>query len=171
RSRPRAPKRQMRRCSKLPATASSRDMTPSISRAWPLGSSSRSPNFIVRVDCVPADTTDLVTSPQRVVRSFLIISGLFTLSASVIWGVSTLFLLDSGLNIFQVFIANSAFTVGTVLFEITTGVVADTTRRRSAFLPRAVTLMVGTLAYVAISVFEGGLLLFCLASIVLGIGF
>jgi len=120
---------------------------------------------------MPADTTDLVTSPQRVVRSFLIISGLFTLSASVIWGVNTLFLLDSGLNIFQVFIANSAFTVGTVLFEIPTGVVADTTGRRRSFLLSAVTLMVGTLAYVAISVFEGGLLLFCLASIVLGIGF
>jgi MFS family permease len=110
-------------------------------------------------------------TPARVVRTYLVISGLFTLSASVIWGVNTLFLLHSGLDIFQVFIANSAFTVGTILFEIPTGVVADTAGRRRSFLLSAVTLMVGTLAYVAISVAGGGLLLFVLASIVLGFGF
>src|SRR6478735_5801065 len=108
---------------------------------------------------------------DRVVRHYLVISGLFTLSASVIWGVNTLFLLDAGLDILQVFIANSAFTVGTILFEIPTGVVADTTGRRRSFLLSTATLMIGTLAYVAISVFGGGLALFSLASLVLGIGF
>ena len=110
-------------------------------------------------------------TPARVVRAYLVISGLFTLSASVIWGVNTLFLLDSGLDIFQVFVANSAFTVGTILFEIPTGVVADTAGRRRSFLLSAATLMIGTLAYVAISVTGGGLLLFSIASLVLGIGF
>ena len=104
-------------------------------------------------------------------RNYLVISGLFTLSASVIWGVNTLFLLDAGLNIFQVFIANSAFTVGTILFEIPTGVVADTTGRRRSFLLSAATLMIGTLGYVVISVSGGGLVLFSIASLVLGIGF
>ena len=115
--------------------------------------------------------TDVAMNPARVVRAYLVISGLFTLSASVIWAVNTLFLLDSGLNIFQVFIANSAFTVGTVLFEIPTGVVADTAGRRRSFLLSTVTLMVGTLAYVAISIWGGGLLLFSIASMVLGVGF
>lgn len=110
-------------------------------------------------------------APSSVVRSYLVISGLFTLSASVIWGVNTLFLLDAGLDIFEVFVANSAFTVGTLLFEIPTGVVADTAGRRRSFLLSAVTLLVGTLGYVSISVFGGGLLLFALASTVLGIGF
>ena len=110
-------------------------------------------------------------TPERVVRAYLVISGLFTLSASVIWGVNTLFLLDSGLDIFQVFVANSAFTVGTILFEIPTGVVADTAGRRRSFLLSAATLMIGTLGYVAISVTGGGLLLFAIASLVLGIGF
>ena len=110
-------------------------------------------------------------TPARVVRAYLLISGLFTLSASVIWGVNTLFLLDSGLDIFEVFIANSAFTVGTILFEIPTGVVADTAGRRRSFLLSAVTLMIGTLAYVAISVSGGGLVLFAIASLVLGVGF
>ncbi|HEY3140233.1 MAG TPA: hypothetical protein VGJ86_03845 [Acidimicrobiales bacterium] len=67
-------------------------------------------------------------------RVYLAISGLFTLSASVIWGVNTLFLLDAGLDTFQVFVANAAFTAGMVLFEIPTGVVADTSGRRRSFL-------------------------------------
>ena len=37
---------------------------------------------------------------KRVIRSYLVISGLFTLSASLIWGINTLFLLDAGLSIF-----------------------------------------------------------------------
>src|SRR5688500_9966615 len=110
-------------------------------------------------------------APSTVIRAYLAISGLFTLSASVIWGVNTLFLLDAGLDIFEVFVANSAFTVGTILFEIPTGVVADTAGRRRSFLLSAVTLMIGTLAYVAISLTEGGLILFSAASFVLCIGF
>ena len=53
------------------------------------------------------------------------LSGLFTLAASVIWGVNTLFLLDAGLDIFQVFVVNAAYTAGMVLFEIPTGRLGD----------------------------------------------
>ena len=99
-------------------------------------------------------------TPARVIRTYLVISGLFTLSASVIWGVNTLFLLDAGLDIFQVFVVNAAFTVGMVLFEIPTGVVADTSGRRRSFLLSAAMLVVGTLAYVAIAAAGGGVVLF-----------
>jgi MFS family permease len=116
-------------------------------------------------------TTAQVGNPAPIVRTYLVISALFTLSASVIWGVNTLFLLDAGLDIFEVFIANAAFTAGMVLFEVPTGVVADTSGRRRSFLLSAATLTVGTLGYVAISAMGGGLLLFVLASIVLGLGF
>ena len=74
-----------------------------------------------------------VGTPARVVRAYLAVTGLFTLSASVIWGVNTLFLLDAGLDIFEVFVANAAYTAGMVLFEIPTGVVADTAGRRRSF--------------------------------------
>jgi MFS family permease len=110
-------------------------------------------------------------TPAHVVRTYLVISGLFTLSASVIWGVNTLFLIDAGLDIFEVFIANAAFTAGMVIFEIPTGVVADTSGRRRSFLLSAATLLVSTLAYVAIAAVGGGLALFVAASIVLGLGF
>jgi MFS family permease len=109
--------------------------------------------------------------PASVVRTYLAISGLFTLAASVIWGVNTLFLLDAGLDIFEVFIANAAFTAGMVIFEIPTGVVADTSGRRRSFLLSAATLLVSTLAYVAIAAAGGGLPLFVAASLVLGLGF
>jgi MFS family permease len=111
------------------------------------------------------------TTPAAVVRAYLVLSGLFTLSASVIWGVNTLFLLDAGLDIFQVFAANAAFTAGMVLFEIPTGVVADTSGRRRSFLLSAAILLAGTLGYVGIAAAGGGLVPFLIASVVLGLGF
>jgi MFS family permease len=115
--------------------------------------------------------TGMAMQSGSVVRTYLVISGLFTLAASVIWGVNTLFLLDAGLDIFGVFIANAAFTAGMVIFEIPTGVVADTSGRRRSFLLSAATLLVSTLAYVAIAAVGGGLLLFVAASLLLGLGF
>jgi MFS family permease len=110
-------------------------------------------------------------SPKRVIRSYLVINALFTLSASLIWGINTLFLLDAGLTIFQVFVANAAFTAAMALFEVPTGVVADTRGRRASFLLSEAILAVGTLAYVGVAAIQGGLLLFCLAGVVLGLGY
>jgi hypothetical protein len=58
---------------------------------------------------------------QAIVRSYLMLTGLFTLAASLMWAVNALFMLDAGLDIFEVFIVNAAFTVGLVLFEIPRG--------------------------------------------------
>src|SRR5688572_33356281 len=101
--------------------------------------------------------------PKTVIRTYLVISGLFTLSASLIWGINTLFLLDAGLDIFEVFVANSAFTAAMALFEVPTGVVADTRGRRVSFLLSAATLAPATLAYVGVAAMGGGLVLFSLA--------
>ena len=109
--------------------------------------------------------------PKRVIRGYLLIHGLFTMSASLIWGINTLFLLDAGLSIFQVFIANAVFTAAMALFEIPTGVVADTRGRRASFLLSEATLAVGTLAYVGVAAINGGLLLFCVAGVILGLGY
>src|SRR5437870_1945035 len=109
--------------------------------------------------------------PKRVIRSYLVINGLFTLSASLIWGINTLFLLHAGLTIFEVFVANAALTAAMALFEVPTGVVADTRGRRASFLLSEATLAVGTLAYVGVAAIHGGLLLFCLAGAILGLGY
>jgi MFS family permease len=110
-------------------------------------------------------------TPERVIRTYLTINALFTVSASLIWGINTLFLLDAGLTIFEVFVANAAFTAAMALFEVPTGVVADTRGRRASFLLSASILAVGTLMYVGVAAIGGGLLLFCVAGLVLGLGY
>ena len=108
---------------------------------------------------------------KTVIRTYLVLSGLFTLSASLIWGINTLFLLEAGLSIFEVFVANAAFTAAMALLEVPTGVVADTRGRRASFLLSELTLALGTLAYVGVELIDGGLLLFSLAGIILALGY
>src|SRR2546427_1119477 len=69
---------------------------------------------------------------------------------SLIWGIDTLFKLHAGLDIFQVMLTNAAFTLGNVLFEIPTGVVADTLGRRGSPLLCLVPPFATTLPYAAI---------------------
>ncbi len=107
----------------------------------------------------------------KTARTYYLINGCYTISASLIWGVNTLFLLDAGLDIFGTFVANSFFTAAMVLFEVPTGVLADTKGRRVSFLLSVAVLLGSTLWYVAIAESGGGLVAFCLASVVMGIGF
>ena len=81
---------------------------------------------------------------RRIQRVYLILLSLHTLAASLIWGINTLFLLDAGLTNAQAFAANAFFTAGLMLFEIPTGVVADTTGRRRSYLLGTFTLTVAT---------------------------
>ena len=106
-----------------------------------------------------------------IVRSHLVLTGLFTLAASLMWAVNALFLLDAGLDIFEVFVVNASFTVGLVLFEIPTGVVADSAGRRPSFLLSALILIIGTVGYLSIAGLGGGLAGFVLVSLILGIGY
>ena len=110
-------------------------------------------------------------SSHRVIRTYLLIAFLYTLAASLIWGVNTLFLLDAGLSVFEVFVANAAFTAGMVLFEIPTGVVADTAGRRASFLWSLAVLLAGTLAYVGLASLGAGVIAFSVVSVFLGLGF
>ena len=96
---------------------------------------------------------------------------MYTLSAAMIWGVNTLFLLDAGLDIFGVFVANGAFTAGMVVFEIPTGVLADTRGRRVSFLLSVGILIFTTVAYVAVARSGGSLVAFVGVSVVMGLGF
>ncbi|MGB0652957.1 MAG: MFS transporter [Thermoplasmatota archaeon] len=113
-----------------------------------------------------------MASVGRVVGTYYTLTGLFTLSASLIWGVNTLFLLDAGLTIFQAFAANAAYTAGMVVFEIPTGVVADTRGRRLSFLLAIATLLAGTLAYMGLASLDAAPFSWWLAaSVLLGLGF
>jgi MFS family permease len=108
---------------------------------------------------------------RRVIRTYMAIASLYTLSASLIWGVNTLFLLHAGLDIFGTFVANAVFTAAMVIFEVPTGVVADTSGRRTSFLLSTAVLCLATLGYVGVSLVGGGLFWFCVMSVFLGLGF
>jgi MFS family permease len=84
---------------------------------------------------------------RKVQTTYLTLLLLNTLAASFIWGVNTLFLLDAGLSNVEAFAANAFFTLGSVLFEVPTGVVADTQGRRTSYLLGTLTLAVATLVY------------------------
>src|SRR5213596_3601676 len=81
-------------------------------------------------------------------RTYLVLLLGNTLAASLIWGINTIFLLDAGLSNLEAFAANAFFTAGMVLFEVPTGVVADTIGRRTSYLLGTVTLSAASLLYV-----------------------
>lgn len=94
-----------------------------------------------------------------------------TLAASFIWGINTLFLLDAGLSNFEAFAANAFFSAGMFLFEIPTGVVADTLGRRASYLLGTLTLAVTTVMYWLLWVWESPFWAWAIVSVLLGLGF
>ena len=73
-------------------------------------------------------------------RTYLLLMLGNTLATSLIWGINTIFLLDAGLSNLEAFAANAFFTGGMVLFEVPTGIVADTIGRRTSYLLGTLTL-------------------------------
>jgi MFS family permease len=112
-----------------------------------------------------------VNTASRVQRTYLTLVMLTTLSASLIWGINTLFLLDAGLNNLEAFAANAFFTAGMMVFEVPTGVVADLRGRRVSFLVGALTLMASTLLYVLLWQVHAGFWAWAVVSMLLGLGF
>ena len=108
---------------------------------------------------------------RRILAGYFTLAGLYTLSAALIWGVNTLFLLDAGLSFFEVFVANAAFSAGMVIFEVPTGVIADTLGRRVSFLISVSVLAATTLLYVALAEMDAGVVLFSVVSVGMGLGF
>ena len=108
---------------------------------------------------------------RRVQRVYLLLTVLSTLSASFIWGINTLFLLDAGLNNAEAFAANAFFTAGMVVFEVPTGALADIWGRRVSYLLGAATLLGSTLLYLAMWQAHAPLWGWAVASVTLGLGF
>jgi MFS family permease len=102
---------------------------------------------------------------------YLVLMLFSTLAASFIWGINTLFLLDAGLNATAAFAANALFTAGMVLFEVPTGVVADTWGRRASYLLGSVTLAVSTVLYWLAWHAHAPFWAWAATSVLLGLGF
>src|SRR4029453_3194486 len=108
---------------------------------------------------------------RKVQRTYLTLLLFNTLSASLIWGINTLFLLDAGLNNLQAFAANAFFTAGMMLFEVPTGVIADLRGRRLSVLLGSAALPLSTLAYVLLWQVEAPFWAWAIVSVLIGLGF
>jgi MFS family permease len=113
----------------------------------------------------------MTDAAKRVQRTYLLLTLLSTLAASLIWGINTLFLLDAGLNNAEAFAANAFFTAGMVIFEVPTGALADTWGRRNSYLLGAATLLLSTLLYLAMWRTHAPLWGWAIASVLIGLGF
>src|ERR671918_1329704 len=110
-------------------------------------------------------------TPRAIQRTYLVLMLGNTLAASFIWGINTIFLLDAGLSNLEAFAANAFFTAGMVLFEVPTGVVADTVGRRASYLLGTVTLATSTLLYVLLWQVGAPFVLWAVVSMLIGLGF
>jgi MFS family permease len=110
-------------------------------------------------------------SSRKVQTVYLLLLLLHTLAASLIWGINTLFLLDAGLSNTEAFAANAFFTGGMVLFEVPTGVIADTRGRRASYLVGTLTLAISTLLYLLMWHVSAPFWAWALTSALLGLGF
>jgi MFS family permease len=113
----------------------------------------------------------LPAAARRIQRIYLILLLGNTLAASFIWGINTLFLLDAGLSNLEAFAANAFFTAGMVIFEVPTGVVADTVGRRASYLLGTLTLSAGTALYWLMWVWSAPFWAWAVVSVLLGLGF
>jgi MFS family permease len=110
-------------------------------------------------------------TPASIQRVYLLLLLGNTLAASFIWGINTIFLLDAGLSNLEAFAANAFFTAGMMLFEVPTGIVADTVGRRASYLLGTVTLTASTLLYVLLWQIEAPFWQWAVVSMLLGLGF
>lgn len=94
-----------------------------------------------------------------------------TLAASMIWGINTLFLLDAGLSNFEAFLANAFYTLGMVLFEVPTGIVADRFGRRTSYLLGTIILSLATALYFVLWQTGAPFWQWAGASLMLGLGY
>jgi len=110
-------------------------------------------------------------TPASIQRTYLVLLLGNTLAASLIWGINTIFLLDAGLSNLEAFAANAFFTAGMVIFEVPTGVVADTAGRRVSYLLGTVTLAASTLLYVLLWRIHAPFWQWAVVSVLIGLGF
>jgi MFS family permease len=112
-----------------------------------------------------------MTTPAGIQRVYLSLLLGNTLAASFIWGINTIFLLDAGLSNLEAFAANAFFTAGMMIFEVPTGIVADTVGRRASYLLGTLTLTGSTLLYVLLWQIEAPFWAWAGSSLLLGLGF
>ena len=116
----------------------------------------------------PYAATDDLASQRRITHTYYIMTALNTLAVGLVVAVNTLFMIDRGLTTIEWSVANAAYSGGMVIFEIPTGVVADTVGRRWSYLLSIVVLFLGTVGMV---LFGHDLVTFAAFNLLLGLGY
>lgn len=111
------------------------------------------------------------SNPENIQKTYLGLTLLNTLAASFIWGVNTLFLLDAGLSNLEAFAANAFFTLGQVIFEVPTGIIADSFGRKISYMLGTITLSFSTLLYLLAWQLHSPFWAWVITSMLLGLGF
>lgn len=113
----------------------------------------------------------LLRRPQNITTIYLYLILGNTLATSFIWGINTIFLLDAGLSNFEAFLANGFFSLGYVIFEVPTGILADTYGRRLSYLLGALILAISTALYLYMWQIQGPFWGWAFSSMLLGLGY
>ena len=108
---------------------------------------------------------------KAVIRTYVGITSISTLAESLIWSINTFLLLDAGLTIGEAFAANAFFSLGFVVFEIPTGVIADTWGRRASYLIGLLTVTATTLLYILLWSTQAPFAAWAAVSFMIGFGF
>src|SRR3990172_817343 len=78
---------------------------------------------------------------RRTERTYYLISGLYNLSWAFIGPMYALFLLDRGLDLFQMSVVPAVYWLVSFLFEVPTGAFADLAGRKTSFVLSCVVRM------------------------------
>jgi MFS family permease len=108
---------------------------------------------------------------RRIRNVYLVLSQFVWLPTSLIVGVNTLFLLDGGLDNVEAFAANAIYTLGLVVFEIPTGMFADSWGRRTSYVVGVGVQLTGNLLYFWMWHTNGPFWGWAIASLLLGFGY
>jgi MFS family permease len=108
---------------------------------------------------------------KRIQNTYLFLNLAIWLPIALILGINTLFLLDAGLSNVEAFAANAFYTVGLLLFEIPTGMVADTWGRRTSFMLGLVSQILGAFLYFLMWQTEAPFWGWAIVSAFLGMGY
>ncbi|MFA6158009.1 MAG: MFS transporter [Candidatus Paceibacterota bacterium] len=84
---------------------------------------------------------------NKIIRQYLVLTGMFNLAVSLSLGTYVSFLISRGLNLFEVNLVNVAYFVAMFFFEIPTGAFADTFGRKNSYVISCVLFSLGMIVY------------------------
>ena len=107
----------------------------------------------------------------RIQNTYLFLNMAIWFPIALILGINTLFLLDGGLSNTEAFAANAFYTLGLLLFEIPTGMIADTWGRRKSYMLGLISQIIGAFLYFLMWHSHAPFWAWALVSTFLGLGY